>query len=106
MIVKKLDEFFRGWFIGDFEPALLRTKYFEVGVLKHKAGEYWAKHYHALADEFNVLVEGKMEVNGQILYKGDVFLIEKGEVSEPKFLEDCTVVVVKVPSVIGDKYAV
>ena len=106
MIIKRIEDFYRGWLIGDFEPSLIRTKDFEVGVLTHKKGEYWPKHYHKLADEYNVLLEGKMSVNGQNLNKGDVFIIEKNEVSEPVFLEDCTVLVIKVPSVIGDKYEV
>ena len=31
----------RGWFIGDFEPNVIRTKGFEVGYLHHRAGEKW-----------------------------------------------------------------
>ena len=106
MIVKRIEDFTRGWLMGDFEPSLVRTKDFEVGILTHKKDEIWPKHYHKLADEYNVLVKGKMSVNGIELNTGDVFVIEKGEVSEPKFLEDCTVLVIKVPSVIGDKYEV
>lgn len=106
MIVKRLSDFTRGWLIGDFEPALLRTKDFEVGILTHKKDEKWPKHYHKLAVEYNVLMSGKMLVNGIELNSGDVFVIEKNEVSEPIFLEDCTVLVVKTPSVIGDKYEI
>ena len=106
MIIKRLEDFTRGWFMGDFEPSLIRTKDFEVGILTHTKGEVWPKHYHKLADEYNVLVKGKMTVNGTELNTGDVFIIEKNEVSEPKFLEDCTVLVIKIPSIIGDKYEV
>ena len=106
MIIKRLEDFTRGWLMGDFEPSLIRTKDFEVGILTHTKGEVWPKHYHKLADEYNVLVKGKMTVNGIELNTGDVFIIEKNEVSEPKFLEDCTVLVIKIPSIIGDKYEV
>lgn len=106
MIIKRLEDFTRGWLMGDFEPSLIRTKDFEVGILTHTKGEVWPKHYHKLADEYNVLVKGKMTVNGTELNTGDVFIIEKNEVSEPKFLEDCTVLVIKIPSIIGDKYEV
>ena len=107
----RLEEFTRGWFIGDFEPAILRTKDFEVGILTHAKGEYWAPHYHKIAIEYNVLLEGKMLIeleNGLIVYlnPGDVFAFERGEVSAPSFLEDCKVLVIKVPSAIGDKYHV
>lgn len=106
MIIKRIEDFTRGWLIGDFEPSLIRTKDFEVGILTHKKDEVWPKHYHKLADEYNVLVKGKMNVNGVELNTGDVFVIEKNEVAEPKFLEDCTVLVIKIPSVMGDKYEV
>ena len=39
MKIKKINDMWRGWFIGDFEPSVLKTKEFEVGVLTHKKGE-------------------------------------------------------------------
>jgi quercetin dioxygenase-like cupin family protein len=38
------------------------------------------------------------------LVAGDTFIIEPNEVADPTFHEDCTIVTVKTPSVIGDKY--
>ena len=106
MEVYNIGDFWRGWIIGDFEPSLLRTKDFEVGMVTHKKGENWPRHVHREADEYNLLVSGKMEINGTSLSTGAVFVIEKNEVSKPEFLEDCKVVVIKVPSVIGDKHEV
>ena len=56
-------QFSHGWFVGDFEPAAYRTKDFEVAYKIHRAGEYWAPHYHAVADEINYLITGTMETN-------------------------------------------
>lgn len=106
MKLRKLTDFHRGWIIGDFSPALIKTKEFEAGILTHKKGEHWPKHVHKLADEYNVLISGKMEVNGWLINSGDIFVIEKNEVSEPTFLEDCTILVIKIPSIPGDKYDV
>jgi len=106
MKVVKLSAMERGWFVGDFEPSVLRTSLFEVGFLSHSKGEHWAPHIHKLADEYNLLVEGKMEICGETLHPGDIFVIEKNQVADPIFLEDCKVVVVKMPSVLGDKYEV
>ena len=39
MIVGKLSDTTRGWVIGDFEPSLLKTKDFEVGILTHLKDE-------------------------------------------------------------------
>jgi len=104
MHISKLSDTFRGWFIGDFEPSVLRTKDFEVGVLKHPKGEKWPAHYHVKATEYNVLISGAMTLNGIDLHAGDVFVIEPREVADPTFHEDCTIVCVKVPSDTTDKY--
>ena len=56
MKTQKIDNMWRGWFIGDFEPSVLKTKEFEVGLLTHKKGEVWPEHYHIIASEYNVLI--------------------------------------------------
>ena len=104
MIKKRIDDFKGGWFIGSFEPTLLKTDVFEVAYKMHRKDELWPKHYHAIATEYNCLVLGSMTVNGETINQGDVFVIYPGEISEPKFLEDCHIMVVKTPSLIGDKY--
>ena len=102
----KLSDMERGWFIGDFSPSILRSKDFEVGVLSHKRGEPWPKHFHAKATEINVLLEGQMLINGHLIGVGDIFVFEPSEVADPTFLEDCKVLCIKTPSIPGDKYEV
>lgn len=106
MEIIRIEDFTRGWIIGNFEPSLLKTDKFEVALLTHKAGEVWPKHYHKVATEYNVLVSGKMVIQGKELNSGDVFVFSPGDIADPIFLEDCSVLVVKVPSIIGDKYEV
>ena len=81
------DKMYRGWFIGDFEPTAYKTKNFEVGFLHHKKGDIWQKHYHKIAREITLVVEGKVKVslvddlNGALVLanslsnKGDVVLL-------------------------------
>lgn len=104
MQVGKINDMFRGWVIGDFEPSLLRTKDFEVGILKHPKGEKWPAHYHKVATEYNILVSGSMKLCGIELVAGDTFILEPNEVADPTFHEDCTIVCIKVPSDTKDKY--
>lgn len=101
-----IKDFFRGWFIGNFEPTVLKTSDFEIGLLLHPRGEKWPKHYHRISTEYNLLVEGSMVINGVIMTPGDIFVIETDEIAEPVFLEDCKIMCVKVPSIPGDKYEV
>jgi quercetin dioxygenase-like cupin family protein len=104
MKVGKLSDTYRGWVIGDFEPSLLRTKNFEVGVLKHPKGEKWPAHYHKIATEYNILVAGTMRLCDIELVAGDTFILEPNEIADPTFHEDCTIVCIKVPSDTKDKY--
>jgi len=106
MLKEKLSNMTRGWFIGNFEPSLLKTKDFEVGILTHKKGEEWPKHYHKIATEYTVLISGSMTICGELIEPGTIFILEPDEIADPIFHEDCTVVVVKTPSVIGDKYVI
>lgn len=104
----KLEKFKGGWFIGNFEPTLVKTEGFEVAVKHYKKGDKERAHVHKLADEFTVVVSGKCRLNGEILGPSDIALIRKGEAMTEDFeaLEDTVNTVVKIPSVIGDKYEV
>ncbi len=106
MIKKHISDFHRGWFIGDFEKAVLRTPDFEVALIHHRKGEMWPAHFHKESTEYNVLISGRMSINNIEMLPNDVFIIEKGEISVPVFHEDCKVLCVKVPSIPSDKYMV
>lgn len=106
MKMHNINDMWRGWFVGNFEPCAYKTEIFEVGLLKHKKGEKWAKHYHKIATEINCLIAGKMVICNKEINVGDIFTLEPNEVADPEFLEDCTLIVIKTPSCIGDKYEV
>jgi len=106
MKIYKMENFVGGWFMGDFEPTLLKTKDFEVCYKEHKKGEHWDTHYHKIGTEYNYLTEGKMLLQGKELNSGDLFIIEPYEVADPIFLEDCKVVIIKTPSSPKDKYII
>ena len=93
-----------GWFIGDFERAEHRTKDFEVSFMCHPKGQEWPKHHHKIAKEINFLIRGKMLLNDTEISQGTIFTIHPNESVKPTFLEDCELIVVKVPSAPGDKY--
>ena len=101
----KLNNMTRGWFVGDF-PCAFTTKDSEVAVMIYKAGDHEKKHMHKIATELTVVVEGRIKMNGVEYQKGDIILIEPGEATDFEALTDAVDVVVKVPSVMGDKYFV
>lgn len=87
-----------GWFIGNFEPSAYKTDQFEVSYKKHYKGEHWSAHYHTEVTEINLLIKGKMSFQNKILKDNDIFIVEPFEISDPIFLEDCELVVIKTPS--------
>lgn len=104
MKIRKLSDMKGGWFVGNFDPAAFRSKDVEVAYQKHKRHENHQAHYHAKATEINLLVKGRMTMQGHLLKPGDIFIFEPYEVADPHFLEDCEIVVVKTPSEPSDKY--
>jgi quercetin dioxygenase-like cupin family protein len=104
MKIFKMKDMIGGWFVGNFEPSAFKTENFEVCYKKHPKNDVWDRHYHKEATEINYLVKGKIKFQNKILESGDIFVVYPWEISDPEFLEDTEVVIVKTPSVIGDKY--
>ncbi len=75
MEIRNIDEFVKGWFIGDFEPAALKTNKFEVALQTHVAGEDHDVHYHRESREYNLLISGSMMINKITFHPGDLFII-------------------------------
>jgi hypothetical protein len=90
----KINDFKDGWFVGDFEPSILKCN-FEVGIKKFFAGYVSVKHKHILSKEINVILYGVVDVDGLILSDGDIFVFDCGEVSSVKFIKDTCIIVVK-----------
>ena len=104
MKVAKLDDFVRGWFIGNFDPSVLKTDAVEVAHKIYEQGDYEEFHHHKVATEITAIVKGRVEMNGVEYGRGDVIVIEPGEGTDFRALTDAENVVVKVPCVGGDKY--
>ncbi len=102
----KLENFTRGWVVGDFEPNIIRTKDFEVMVRYYKKGDKEAKHVHKLADEITIIVSGKFLMNGELLEAGDIIHLSPNDPTDFECLEDGSNTVIKTPSVMGDKYLI
>jgi len=100
----RLEDMVKGWFVGDFEPAVLRSKAAEVAVKTYPAGATEARHMHKVAHEVTMIFSGEARMGAQHYRAGDIVLIEPGEASDFEALTDVMTVVVKLPSVAGDKY--
>jgi hypothetical protein len=94
----------RGWFIGDFPEAVVRTKDFEVCWQENPAGHIDTPHYHKVITEVQLVTAGKMIINEKEFGPGDIYVSEPGEEYRAHYLEDTRVVAIKFPSIPDDKY--
>ncbi len=103
MRVEKFESFVGGWFIGNFQPALVTTREFEICVKHFSAGESEPIHYQREAWEVTAVIEGTCLIGDLELSAGDVILIEPFEAAGFSAITDCTLVAVKSPSNPADK---
>ena len=94
----------RGWFIGDFPEAVVRTKDFECCWQGNQAGAKDRPHVHKIVTEVQLITRGRMIINGVEFGPGDIYVSEPGEHYYAEYLEDTDVVALKFPSVPDDKY--
>ncbi len=100
----RLEDMVGGWFVGAFSPAALRTDAAEVAVKTYPAGTVEDSHEHRVATEVTLLLHGRAVMCGREVVAGDVLVLPPGTATAFVALEDCTTVVVKTPSVLGDKH--
>jgi len=105
MKLSRIEDYIGGWFVGNFKPTAYKTDQFEVSYRLHPKGQDWDTHYHDIVTEINVVVRGKMILQGKELKTGDVFILEPYEIADPEFLEDTEIICVKTPS-INDKISI
>lgn len=99
-----LNNFFKGWFIGKFEPSLFQTDDFEIAVKRYKKGDYEESHVHKIATEYTLIISGFVDMNGSIWQDNDIIIIKPGEYTDFTCLTDVITCVVKTPSSKNDKY--
>ena len=101
-----LDAMVKGWFVGAFTPVAVASEAVEVAVKYYAKGDVEALHHHKLARECTVVAQGQVRMNGVVHVAGSIIVLERNEATDFEVLEDDTItVVVKMPSVAGDKYS-
>lgn len=101
---EKLSNMTKGWFVGNFEPSVLKTNDAEVAVKTYKKGETEAAHFHKIAAEITVVISGKVRMFDREWEAGDIIVVEPNDVTAFEALTDAMNVVVKIPGVNNDKY--
>lgn len=100
----KLADMVKGWFVGDFDPVVLRTADVEVAVKHYRAGDREDLHHHRVATELTVIVSGTVRMLDRTWEAGDIVVIEPSEATAFEALTDAVNVVVKLPGAKNDKF--
>lgn len=118
LVSYKLSDFKRGWFIGQYHPAIMERAG-EVGVHRHLAGDYTEPHFHPIAIEVNHVLSGECEVEyieytqltsaplqRQRFKKDDIFVITPGCCVKFYAVTNCDILCVKSISKPNDKVVI
>jgi hypothetical protein len=103
---RRLSDMVGGWVVGDFDPTCLRTTACEVACKHYAAGSHEPAHVHRIATELTLIASGRVVMNGRTYETGDIVVLDPGEATDFTAIEPTITVVVKMPSVKGDKYPV
>jgi hypothetical protein len=104
MKLYKLDNFTKGWVIGDFIPSLVHSKDIEIGIKSYLSESYEQRHIHNIATEYTIIIQGSVLMNNTQYNTGDIIQIDAKESTDFYAITDCITCVIKTPSVPSDKY--
>lgn len=105
MEIYKIDKFKDGWFVGNFEPSILKED-FEVGIKYFSEKDIIIPHVHNKSKEINLIIYGSAVVNDITLNKGDIFMFCEGDIARVKYLCESCVLIVRNKSLKDEKVIV
>jgi quercetin dioxygenase-like cupin family protein len=106
MEIYKVEDFFKGWVVGDFSPSLHRNSDFEMAVKFFQKGDTEAAHMQLIATEITVVIEGEIRLGGSTFTRGNIISIPPNEVAAFESITDSSLVCIKFPSIPNDKVVI
>ncbi|WP_244574626.1 hypothetical protein [Cohaesibacter sp. ES.047] len=100
----RLEDMVKGWFVGNFKPAAYQTTDCEVAVKTYRKGDKEKEHYHKMATEITLILNGRVRMCDAEWGDGDILVLEPRDATSFEALTDVTTVVVKHPGANDDKY--
>lgn len=101
-----LNEFIKGWFVGNFKPSLLEGEEIEVAIKRYLQGDFEPEHYHKVAIEISVVVSGTVVMFNKTWGESDIIVLQPGESTSFLAKTDAVLCVVKAPSIKNDKFLI
>jgi len=102
----RIEDFFKGWVIGDFSPSLYKNSHLEVGYKTFKRGDIEQAHFQLASTEITIVTDGTIRLGKLTFEAGDIIVIHPLEVADFESLTDSSLICLKFPSVPSDKVLV
>ena len=83
-----VNEYTKGWLVGNFEPSLINSKDIEVGLKYYNKGDKESSHVHKIITEYTIVVSGKIKMNDQVYIEKDIVTILPNVPTNFESLED------------------
>lgn len=99
-----MDNFIKGWLVGDFSPSLFTSKDVEVGVKYYKSGDFESRHVHKIITEYTIVLSGTIRMNNCIYGEKEIVKINPNESTDFECIENAITLVIKTPSIPSDKH--
>lgn len=99
-----VNEYTKGWLVGNFKPSLINSKDIEVGLKYYKKGDKESSHVHKIITEYTIVVSGKIKMNDEVYIEKDIVTILPNVPTNFESLEDSITLVIKTPSIPSDKH--
>src|SRR6185369_14722261 len=99
-----IKDFKKGWFVGDFDPSLWKTKNVEVGLRWNNVGDKEPRHYHKANTEYVVFAVGKHRLDDTVYTDGEMLVIHPYMSSDYECLESGYCLTVRDKSNPKDKF--
>jgi hypothetical protein len=103
MKISRIENYSKGWVVGNFYPSEFHNPHVEVAVKFFKSGDSEESHYQITATEITVVHQGQINLANSEFGPGDVIVLEPGEVASFHSITDSTLTCIKFPSLPSDK---
>jgi hypothetical protein len=99
----RLENYHKGWFLGNFQPTIFANGDFEVAVKVFQKGDQEPSHKQLISTEVTVVIEGDIQLGSSFFSAGDIIEIPPGEFASFTSLTNSILVCIKYPSIPDDK---
>jgi len=103
MELGNVNDYWAGWFVGNFDPVFFHSREVEISLKRLRQGEIEPRHYQVTATEISLIVSGHCRIGDTFLGPNEILKIEPNVTADFEAITDVVIVAIKFPSIPNDK---